>query len=146
MIQDKIKQDLIAAQKGRRTVEVSVLRGIISQIQNKEIDKKEKLTDEEVVQILRKETKTLEEANKVFSEGGRADLVEKNMVEIGLLKPYLPKEISDTELKQKIEEIIKRNSEEQNIGKIIGLAISELKNVADSGRIAAIVREIMVTR
>jgi uncharacterized protein YqeY len=143
MIQDKIKQDLIAALKGKRTAEVSVLRGIISQVLNKEIDKKEKLTNEEVVQILRKEIKTLEEANKAFLEGGREDLVDKNLVEINILKTYLPQEVSDKELRQKVKEIIERNSEEQNMGKMIGRVVAELKSVAESGRIAQVVREVM---
>lgn len=100
MLRQKIQENLIRALKEKDEKTLSILRFLMAQIKNKEIDKKQLLTDEEIVAILKKQVKELSEAKTLFQKGGRADLVSQNEEQIKILSAYLPQEISDEELKQ----------------------------------------------
>ncbi len=133
---------MIAALKAKETKKLSVYRNLLAQIKNLEIDKKEQLTDGEIVALIKKQIKNLEEANALFAKGGRNDLVSENQTEISLLKQYLPAEISEGELTEKVRTIVNQNAQETNIGKLIGICIKELKGIADTSRIASTVKKL----
>lgn len=137
MLKDKIQQDLITALKAKDEVTLSTLRFLQSALKNKQIEKREDLTDEEVIGVIRKQVKELSEAAEMFKKGGREDLVAQNEAQIEVLKKYLPAEISDEELKSEIEKIMAENKEvyEKNPKAIIGVVMGALKSKADPKRI-----------
>ena len=141
MLINKLEQDLNQALKKGKSEKVTVLRSVRAEIQNAEIDKKKKLNDQEVVKIIRQQLKKSEEAQALFAKGGREDLVEQNKLEQEILKQYLPLEISDDDLNRKVKKIISQHSEITNPGQLIGLCISELKEEADSARVAQAVKK-----
>lgn len=132
----------MTAQKAQAVLKVSVLRNLIAEAKNKEIDLQHELTNDELLAVIRKQVKVLEEAKKMFADGGRADLVEANQAEIALLEVYLPAAIGEEDLKQKVAQIIGAHAEITNVGQLTGLVIRELKDVAESSRIAAMVRSL----
>lgn len=138
MIKQKIQENAIGALKSKDEKTLSVLRYLLSQIQNKEIDKKQDLSDEEVVQLIRKSIKDLNEAAGMFQKGGREDLVSQNKEQIKILSTYLPEEPSDEELKGEIKKIIKENKDlyQQNPKALMGICVKTLKSKADPERIA----------
>ena len=69
---------------------VSVLRFLLSSIQNREIEKKEPLDDEEVLAEITSSAKRRRESMEAFKEGDRMDLVEKEAAELAILQEYLP--------------------------------------------------------
>ncbi len=144
MIKQTIQADQIAAMKAKDTNKLQTLRYILAQIKNKEIEKHEDLTNEEVVDVLRKETKKLQEAAEAFKQGGREDLAAENAAQADVIAVYLPKELSDDELKAKVQEIIAQNEEmfKKNPNAMIGMCIGKLKSEAESSRIAAIVKSL----
>lgn len=144
MIKQTIQADQIAAMKAKDTNKLQTLRYILAQIKNKEIEKHEDLTNEEVVGVLRKETKKLQEAAEAFRQGGREDLASENAAQADVIAVYLPKELSDDELKAKVQEIIAQNEEmfKKNPNAMIGMCIGKLKSEAESSRIAAIVKSL----
>jgi len=138
----QIRSELVTAQKAQAVLKVSVLRNLIAEAKNKEIDLQHELTNDELLAVIRKQVKVLEEAKKMFADGGRADLVEANQAEIALLEVYLPAAIGEEDLKQKVAQIIGAHAEITNVGQLTGLVIRELKDVAESSRIAAMVRSL----
>ena len=64
--------------KAGETKKLTILRSLISQIKNAEIDKHADLSDEEVVVVIRKQIKSINEAILLFEKGGRKDLVIEN--------------------------------------------------------------------
>lgn len=144
MLSDKIQENTTAALKGRDEVTLSTLRFLQSDIKNKEIEKKENLTDDEIVQVIRKQVKELVEAAEMFKKGNRVDLVSQNEKQIEILKKYLPLEISDDELKSEIEKIMteSRDVYEKNPKAIIGIVMSALKSKADPKRIMQTLQNI----
>src|SRR3990167_7084050 len=110
MLKQKIYQDQIQALKKHDQEKLSILRYILAQIKNQEIEKKSSqskggldLTDDETISVLRKNVKELNESIESFKKGGRQDLVLEYQKQLQVVSSYLPKELSDEELEQEIE-------------------------------------------
>lgn len=145
MIKTKIQQNLFISLKERKSEETNIWRLILSQIKNKEIDKKKELTDEEIIQLIKKMIKDLQEAILMFKKGGRQDLIEKNQLQIKTLSALLPQEVSDEELKDEIKKIIKNNQQlaENNSKALIGICVKSLKAKADARRIISVLNQLL---
>ncbi len=145
MLRQKLQDDQIAALKSGDKTRLNVLRFILAQIKNKEIDKKSDLNDEEVLIVLRKVIKELKESVEAFEKGGRKDLLDDNKKQLEIASVYLPKEISDEELKVEIEKTIKENQVvfDNNQKAIIGICMKQLKSKADPGRIMKILQTFL---
>ena len=137
MLRQKLQDDQITALKAGEKTRLSVLRFILAQIKNKEIDKKSLLDDEETLIVLRKVIKELKESVEAFEKGGRIELTEDSKKQLEFASVYLPAEISDEELKGEIEKVIKENQAvfNNNQKAIIGICMKQLKSKADPGRI-----------
>lgn len=137
MLKQKLQEDQIKSLKTGDKEKLDILRFVIAQIKNKEIEKKSELNDEEIIIVLKKIVKELKESIIAFEKGGRTDLIEKNKKQLEIINQYLPAEISDEELKKAIEKIIAENKSlyEQNPKAIIGVCIKLLKTKADPSRI-----------
>jgi len=147
MLRKKIQDELIVCLKSGDKDKLSLLRLILSQIKNREIEKKAELNDEEVVSIIRKMVKELNESIDAFKKGNRADLVTEYKKQLEIVSTYLPSEISDDELKIEIQKIIAENKAvfDQNQKRIIGLCIGQLKAKADPSRIMKILSTFMTS-
>ena len=145
MLRQKLQDDQIAALKTGDKTKLGVLRFILAQIKNKEIDKKSELNDEETMTVLRKVIKELKESVEAFEKGGRKELAEDSKKQLDFASFYLPAEISDEELKKEIEVVIKENQAvfDNNQKAIIGICMKELKSKVDPGRIMKILQEFL---
>ncbi len=143
MIKQQLQSDQIAALKAGDKAKLNVLRYIVAQIKNKEIDSRQDLTDEEVVQILRKQVKELQEANEGFAKGGRQDLVDENNSQITIISAYLPAELSDEHLEAEMDKLIADNQEaiQKNPKSIIGICMNALRSKASPARISALLKQ-----
>jgi len=137
MLRDKLQADQITALKGGDKEKLSTIRFIIAQIKNQEIEKKSELNEEEVTIILKKIAKELKESILAFEKGARIDLVDQNKKQLEIVSSYLPPELSDEELKQAIDKIIKENQSiiDNNPKAIISVVMKALRTKADSSRI-----------
>ena|SRR3989344_2757262 len=145
MLRQKLQDDQIAALKAGDKTKLGVLRFILAQIKNKEIDKKSELNDEETMTVLRKVIKELKESVEAFEKGGRKELAEDSKKQLDFASFYLPAEISDEELKKEIEVVIKENQAvfDNNQKAIIGICMKELKSKVDPGRIMKILQKFL---
>lgn len=89
-IGEKVQADIVVAMKARDEHRLTTLRMVKSALRNKEIDKREKLTDAEESQILTTLIKQRKESVESFTKGDRPELAEKERVEIGIIEAYLP--------------------------------------------------------
>lgn len=144
MLTAKLQVDQLTALKSGDKKKLNILRYILAQIKNKEIEKKADLTDEEVIQILRKQNKELQESIDAFQKGNRDDLVKEYKEQQMIVISYLPPEMSDQELTRAIKKIIADNQELYNRDPkaIIGLCMRELKNKVDPARIMKILHSL----
>ena len=142
----KIKEDLKSAMKAGETTRISTIRMLLSAIHNKEIElgKKEAgLSDEEVMDVIRTESKKRRDAIEGFEKGGRAESAAQEKEELGILEKYLPPEISDEELLA----VVKKGIEESgavspaDFGKVMKILSPILKGKASGSRIASAVKK-----
>ena len=89
-IGEKIQTDIVMAMKAREEHKLTTLRMVKSALKNKEIDKREKLTDAEESQILTTLIKQRKESVESFTKGNRPELAAKEQAEIAMIEGYLP--------------------------------------------------------
>ncbi|MCX7881018.1 MAG: GatB/YqeY domain-containing protein [Patescibacteria group bacterium] len=140
MLKQKLQQDQINALKTGQKEKLAVIRYVLAKIKNKEIEKQSQLNDEETIAVMRKILKELEETLVAAKNNQRQELVEKTNQEIEIISSYLPQELSDEQLKEEVEKIIKTNQEiyQKNPKAIIGLCVKALKTKANPQRIIKI--------
>lgn len=161
MIVEEIKKDLISALKEKNETTVSTLRMVTSSIFNKEMEKrvkvleaepnlseeqikeKIKLNDEEVIEVVSSEVKKRRDSIAQFEQGGRADLIEKEKTELEVLKKYLPKELTEDEIRKIVKDSIvkSRATTMKDIGIVMKEVSPQTKGKADGNVVAKIVRE-----
>ncbi len=144
-LKEQLQQDLKTAMKEKDTFKRDTIRFLMSAIKQVEVDTRKELSDEDIVKIIQKSVKQREEAARQYKEGGREDLYEKEMKEAELLKTYLPKQLSDEELRIEVEKIIKEvgATSMKDMGKVMGVATKKLAGKADGKRINQMVKELL---
>jgi uncharacterized protein YqeY len=143
-LQIKISDDLRAALKQGEAEKVSVLRLLQAALKNAEIEKGKResgLSDEEVLEIVQKETKKRHDAIDLYRKGGRPELAEKEESEAALLKAYLPAELSSEELNAIVADVLK--SGETNAGKVMGAVMAKVKGRADGTMVRKMVEDLL---
>ncbi len=93
MLKKNIRDDQQQALKNHDDKKLEILRYILAQIQNKEIEKKEELSDEETIAILKKIAKELKESIESSQKANRQELVNQYQNQLSIVKSYLPKEL-----------------------------------------------------
>lgn len=110
-IGEKIQADIVTAMKARDEHKLTTLRMVKSALKNKEIDKREKLTDVEETQILTTLIKQRKESVESFTKGNRPELAEKERLEIGLIEVYLPQAAGEDEIRSVVQAAIAQIAE-----------------------------------
>lgn len=98
-IADAIGKDIITAMKAKEEHRLTTLRMVKSALKNKEIEKREPLTQTEEEQTLLTLIKQRRESAESFTRGGRPELAEKEQVEIGMIEGYLPAASSEEDVR-----------------------------------------------
>lgn len=125
---------------------LSVLRLARAAVQNSEIEKQRQLTDDEVLAVLAKEAKDRREAIEELKRlGGREDRVEVLESEIKILSEYLPKQMSEDEIRQVAAEVIAEvgATSAKDIGKVMGPLMARTRGKADGKLVNEIVRSML---
>ena len=138
----KIEEDYIRAIKEQDQLAVSALRLLKSATGNAKISKGEELNDEEIINTIRKEIKNRNESIIYLERAGEADNVAAEKQSIELLRRYLPPEFSESEIESIIDRSITQagSTSIADFGKIMGLAMQELKGKADASKVSTILR------
>jgi uncharacterized protein len=103
---DKVQADIVVAMRAKNEQKLTTLRMVESALKNKEIDKREKLTDAEEQQILTTLIKQRKESVESFIKGGRPELAEKERLEIGMIEAYLPQAAGEQEIRKLVRGVI----------------------------------------
>ena len=110
-IGEKVQADIVAAMKAREEHKLTTPRMVKSALKNKEIDKREKLTDAEESQILTTLIKQRKESVESFTKGGRPELAAKEQAEIGMIEGYLPQAAGEDVIRGVVQSAIAAMSE-----------------------------------
>lgn len=142
---DDIRKDMFSASKAGNTSESEILKMVLAVVKNEEISKGEKLTEEEIVKVIRKESKKIQDSINEFTKMNREDLVEKEKSQLKVIEKYLPALLDES----KVREIVKKAIETSNakdmrdMGRVMGIAMKELNGQADGNMVREIVQELL---
>lgn len=147
MLYDTIMTDMKEAMKSHDKETLSTLRFLKSAIDlfkiNNKMDRTESPSDDTVIEVVSKQVKTHKESIEEFKKAGRDDLVENLLKEVQILSKYLPEQLSEDEVRSKIDEVI--SSVEATSIKDMGKVMKELtplfKGKADMKLVNTIVKE-----
>jgi len=142
-----LRETILSAQKeamkNRDESRVAILRMLWSAIRNAEIDNGHKeLSDEEIQKVISTQIKQQKDAIVDFTRGNRQDLVDKANSEIAVLQSYMPEQMGDAELEELVKKIISENVGGVS-GKVIGVAMKEIKGRADGNRVRLLVEKLL---
>ncbi len=136
---DTLLEDMKNAMRAKDSIKLGTIRFLMAQVKNIEIDKGPQ-TDEQVMDIIRKQIKQMKEAVVEYEKGGRTDLVEEENKKIAVLQAYLPQMMSSEELAAIVEKIIAENPG-MAMGQVIGAVKQATAGTAEGSEIAALVKQ-----
>jgi hypothetical protein len=142
-LEEKLLEEMRQAMKTNDKIRLSTIRMIRSSSKNKEIELRRKLEDEDIFKVIQGMVRKGEESVEQFQAGGRNDLVEKEKMEIEILKSFLPQPISQEEIIKIIDETIQETqaSSLKDLGKVMKAVMPRLGGKADGKVINQLVKE-----
>lgn len=146
-LETQIQKDIMEAMKAKDTVRLNAVRSIKSGIllaKTAEGGSKE-LTDADIIKIIQKLAKQRKEAAEQYTAAGRQELADNELAESAVLDTYLPKQLSEAEVEEKLKEIIAEvgATAPSDMGKVMGVATKRLAGLADGKTISGIVRRLL---
>jgi uncharacterized protein len=135
----RLQQDLNTARKSGDKAAVIVLGTAIADVRNREIELRRDVTDDDIVEVVRKSIKRRREAIELYLSAKRNDLVEKERTELATLERYLPAQVDDAEIRAAVRAAIDGGA--ANIGAVMGRVVPQFKGRAEGSTINAIARE-----
>ncbi len=144
-LSERLEKDIILALKAGNKDKLTVLRGLKSVLKYKQIDKGEKLTDEEVLSALSGSAKKCRESIEQFTKGNRTDLADKEASELKIIQEYLPAQLDEAELTKLVETAIVETGADslQKIGLIMKNVMPKVKGKADGKQINKIAAQLL---
>ena len=142
-LKEQLTNDLKESMKNKEQVKKSVVTLIRAAIKQKEVDERVELNDNAVMALISKQLKQSNDALEDCIKAGRDDLRSQTREEIEILMSYLPKQLTDDELREMIKEAITQVNAQssKDMGKIMGVLMPKTKGKADGKRINTLVLE-----
>lgn len=144
-LMERVTQDLTASMKAQDAARTSVLRMAKAALKNREIDKRAPLDEAEALKVLQSLVKQREDASAQFRQAGRDELAVKEEAEIAVLRGYLPRQASDEQLAQAVEQALVETgaTSARDMGKVMkaaGAALQAAGQPVDGKRLSEAVR------
>jgi uncharacterized protein YqeY len=136
---DRLRGELQSSRKARKAAQTLVLGTVLSDIENHHISMQRDLTDDDVVDVLRRAIKRRRESIDAFDKGGRTELADRERAEVELLSQYLPASVSDDEVRVAVRAAIVGGA--KTLGAVMGKVVPQFKGRAEGGVINGIARE-----
>lgn len=147
-IASQLQSDLIKALKERKPNVRDILRFVLSSLKNVALQSRREvsaLTDDEVLDVIRREIKKRKEASDAYTQGGRTELATKEVQEMDLLKKYLPTPLSREEISEIVEEYVMDHGGVREVtqGEVMKHIMEQYKYRVDGKEAREVVRAIV---
>lgn len=143
-LEDTINASYIDAMKARNTDRSAALNFLRAQIKNVKIDKRvEKVSDEDVIAIIKKQIKQRQDSIAQFNSGGRPELAAKEEAEMKIYQEYLPTQLSVDAVKKIVDEVATAlgASGMKDMGRVMKEVLVKLAGQADGQVVSQSVKE-----
>lgn len=145
-LETQLMADMKQAMLAKDQKKLEALRAIKAQILlEKTKDGKSEITPEVEIAMLQRLVKQRKESATIYEQNGRKELAENELQEAAVIEAYLPKQLSDDELKDILNTIIAETgaSSMKDMGKVMGMATKKAAGRADNSKISAMVKELL---
>ena len=145
MLKEKLLNDLKDAMKEKDEIKKNTVQMVRAAILQIEKDKGIEVSDEQIIDIIAKESKKRKDAAIDFEKSGREDLILQNSKELEILSTYLPKQLSRDEIKDIVSKVIEKvgATSMKDMGTVMKEAKAEIGAAADGKTINEIVKELL---
>lgn len=146
-LEQQIQKDIMEAMKAKDSVRLASVRSIKSAIllaKTAEGASKE-LQDADIIKIIGKLAKQRKESAEQYIAAGRKELADNELAEAKILEAYLPKQLSEAEVEERLKAIIAQlgASQPSDMGKVMGVATKQLAGLAEGRVISSIVKKLL---
>lgn len=139
ILQSRLATELTAARKGQDKPATLLLSSTLAEVRNRSIELKRDVTDDDVIEVIRRGIKKRRESIEIYEKAGRTELAATERAEVGLLEKYLPAQVSPDEIRVAVRAAIAGGA--GNVGAVMGKVMPQFKGRADGSAINAIARE-----
>ena len=138
-----LNEDMKTALRARETERLSTIRLLISEVKNARIAAMHDLSDDEVINVLRKQAKMRLDSIEQFRKGGREDLALKEEAELAVIDGYLPAAPSAQQIRDVVRSVIAESgaTSVKDLGVVMRSVMSRLGSQVDGRQVQGIVRE-----
>lgn len=145
-LQDKINEEIKTAMRAKDTVSLESLRAVKSALLLLQTDAGAKeISQDDEIKLLQRLVKQRKDSANIFTEQGRADLAEPELLQAAVIEKFLPAQLSEEEVEAVVAKIIAETgaSGMASMGKVMGQASAELAGKADGKTISSIVKKLL---
>ncbi|NKL03257.1 GatB/YqeY domain-containing protein [Rhizobium leguminosarum bv. viciae] len=149
MLRDQLATQLKEAMKAKNTERLSTVRLIQAAVKDRDIANrgtgKEQASDDEILQILAKMVKQRDESAKIYEENSRPELAAKERAEITVIQDFMPKQLSDGEVRANVSAIIAETGAAgaKDMGKVMAALKERYAGQMDFAKASATVKELL---
>lgn len=140
---ERLNNDMKQAMKNKEKDKLSVIRMVKASLQNEAIKLGKELSEEDELTILSREVKQRKDSLHEFDKAGRQDLVDKLRTELTFVELYLPKQLSEEELAEVVNETISEvgAKSKADMGKVMAAIMPKVKGKADGSLVNKLVQQ-----
>ena len=146
-LEQQVMTDLVTAMKAKDDAGLRGLRAIKAEIIKAKTEPGANgiITEEGEMKLLQKLVKQRRDSLEIFSQQNRNDLAQKEQEEIAIIEKFLPKQLSESEIKELVAKIITEvgATSPADMGKVMGVATKQLGGKADGKIISTLVKELL---
>lgn len=149
MLRDDLQKALKEAMLAKDTVTTGAVRMIIAGQKEKDVEARgkgqEKATDAELMSMMQTMIKQRNDSIKMFIDGGRAELADKEKAEIAVIERFLPKQMSEAEMETAVKAVIAEVSAAsmKDMGKVMGALKTKYAGQMDMGRANSVIKSLL---
>lgn len=145
MLKERLMSDLKEAMKEKQILRKNVVQMIRAAILQVEKDKQIELDDNQIIEIIARESKKRKDSLADYEKSGRQDLIEQVKQEIEIISEYLPKQLSKEEIVEIVKEVIQETGATtiKDMGKVMKGAKEKIGAAADGKTINEVVKELL---
>ncbi|WP_291635053.1 GatB/YqeY domain-containing protein [Clostridium sp.] len=145
MLKQTLKDDIIKYMKSRDKIRLTALRTLMAAVKYKELDLKKELEDDELIAIIEKTIKQLNETLGYAKQANKEDIIAESEIAIEMFTVYMPKQLTDDEAKAILIEVIAENGfkGKGDMGKVMKAVMPKLKGKYDSRKVNPLVIELL---
>ena len=138
----QISEEMKSAMRAKESVRLGTIRLLQAAIKQREVDERIELTDADVISVIEKMLKQRRDSIAAYESANRNDLADIEKAEVTVLQAYLPKQLTENEVKEVLEKVVMETGATsiKDMGKVMGAIKPLVAGKADMGKISGLIK------